>query len=132
MPRVSKTHPRVEDPNLALEIGARLRRARLGAGLTQQQLADGRYTKAYVSALENGLSRPSMSALEVFAGRLGVSSATLLNDQPRTWARLEADVARASGRWSDAIDAYQELLDAAVAPVVRAQILSRLAEAYIR
>ena len=44
-----------EDRPLAQRVGARLRKARLEAGMTQAQLAAGRYTKAYVSALENGL-----------------------------------------------------------------------------
>ena len=132
MPRVSKTHPRVEDPALAQEIGTRLRRARLNAGMTQQQLADGRYTKAFVSALENGLSRPSMSALDFFANRLGVPSASLLGDEPQGWARLEADVALASGRWTEAADAYGNLLQAATTPIARAEMQSRLAEALIR
>ncbi len=41
----------VDDSALAASIGGRLREARLQAGLTQQKLAEGRYTKAYVSAL---------------------------------------------------------------------------------
>ncbi len=132
MPRVSKKHPRVEDPALAQEIGARLRQARLAAGLTQQQLAEGRYTKAYVSALENGLSRPSMSALDFFATRLNVPSSRLLGEEPRGWARLEADVALASGRWEDAAHAYADLLEAGESPAARAEMQSRLAEALIR
>jgi len=132
MPRVSRTNPRVEDPDLARQIGARLKQARLRAGLTQQQLANGRYTKAYVSALENGLSRPSMSALEFFAGQLGIPSSSLLNDQPRGWARLEADVALASGNWTAAADAYRNLLESTDVPGIRAELLSRLAEALIR
>ena len=44
-----------EDRDLAQQIGGKLKAARLRAGLTQQQVAAGRYTKAYVSALENGL-----------------------------------------------------------------------------
>jgi len=71
MPRVSANRPRIDDSPLARKIGDRLRKARLAAGLTQTQLAEPRYTKAYVSALENGLSRPSMAALTHFAGRLG-------------------------------------------------------------
>jgi len=132
MPRVSRTRPRVEDPNLAHEIGARLRRARLAAGLTQQQLAGDRYTKAFVSALENGLSRPSMAALDFFADRLGVATANLLEDAPPGWARLEADVALASGRWNDAIEAYRDQLDGVTAPGLRAELLSGLAEALVR
>ena len=35
------------------------------------KLAGDRYTKAYVSALETGHSKPSMAALNFFADRLG-------------------------------------------------------------
>jgi tetratricopeptide (TPR) repeat protein len=132
MPRVSRTRPRVEDPNLAHDIGARLRRARLAAGLTQQQLAGDRYTKAFVSALENGLSRPSMAALDFFSERLGIAPANLLDDAPPGWARLEADVALASGRWNDAVDAYRDLLAGIAAPGPRAELLNGLAEALVR
>src|SRR5664280_565048 len=115
MARVNRTRPRVDDSPLARQIGERLRRARLAAGLTQQQLAEGRYTKAYVSALENGLSRPSMAALNYLSGRLGIPASKLINDEPAAWARLEADLALASGRWDDAIAAYGDLLETAVA-----------------
>ena len=55
--------PPNEDRELAQRIGQRIREARHRAGLTQQQLAGDRYTKAYVSALETGIARPSMVAL---------------------------------------------------------------------
>lgn len=132
MPRVSRTRPRVDDSPLARQIGQRLRRARLNAGLTQQQLAAGRYTKAYVSALENGLSRPSMAALDYFASRLGIPASKLLNDERAAWARLEADVSLASGRWDDAIAAYRDLLETPATRGARAELMSGLAEALIR
>jgi tetratricopeptide (TPR) repeat protein len=129
--RVSQARLRVDNPTLARDIGVRLKKARLKAGLTQQQLAEGRYTKAYVSALENGLSRPSMAALDFFANRLGLPSSSLLSDGPAGWARLEADVALASGRWIDATEAYRELLESTEAGH-RAELLSGLAEALAR
>jgi len=113
-------------------MGERLRRARLAAGMTQQQLADGRFTKAYVSALENGLSRPSMAALRFFSNRLGIPASSLLNDQTAGWHRLEADLALASGRWDEAVDAYRQLLDAGNAHGSRAELLRGLAEALVR
>jgi transcriptional regulator with XRE-family HTH domain len=113
-------------------MGDRLRRARLTAGMTQQQLADGRFTKAYVSALEHGLSRPSMAALRFFSSRLGIPASSLLNDQAAVWHRLEADLALASGRWDQAIDGYRQLLDAGATQEVRAELLRGLAEALVR
>ena len=132
MARVSTTRPRIDDTHLAREMGERLKKARLSAGLTQQQLAEGRYTKAYISALENGLSRPSMAALNYLSGRLGITASTLLNDQPAAWARLEADLALACGRWDDATTAYGELLESAIAKETRAELLAGLAEAFYR
>jgi transcriptional regulator with XRE-family HTH domain len=132
MARVSRTRPRVDDAPLARQIGERLRSARLAAGLTQQQLAEGRYTKAYVSALENGLSRPSMAALNHFSHRLGIPASKLINDEPAAWARIEADLALACGRWDDAIDAYAELLQATNAKASRAELLGGKAEALVR
>ena len=132
MPRVSATRPRVDNSPLARKIGERLRKARLAAGLTQTQLADPRYTKAYVSALENGLSRPSMAALNHFAGRLGISASQLINDEPAAWARLEADLLLACSRWDEAIAAYGNLLEAPQPPGARAELLRGLSEAMIR
>ena len=58
----------VDDSALADGIGGRIRQARLAAGLTQQQLAAGRYTKAYISALEKGHAKPSMAAASSVTG----------------------------------------------------------------
>jgi transcriptional regulator with XRE-family HTH domain len=132
MPRASRTRPRIDDTPLAREMGERLKKARLSAGLTQQQLAEGRYTKAYISALENGLSRPSMAALNYLSGRLDMSASKLLNDEPTAWVRLEADLALACGRWDDAITAYAELLGSAGTKETRAELLAGLAEALYR
>ncbi|MGD0862485.1 MAG: helix-turn-helix transcriptional regulator [Candidatus Limnocylindrales bacterium] len=132
MPRVSRTRPRVDDSPLAQKIGQRIRKARLAAGLTQTQLAEPRYTKAYISALENGLSRPSMAALNHLAGRLGIQASQLINEEPAAWARLEADLLLACGRWDEAIAAYRNLLENPQTPLLRAELLRGLAEALVR
>jgi transcriptional regulator with XRE-family HTH domain len=116
--------------DLARTIGARIRRARLAAGLTQQQLAEGRYTKAYVSALENGLSKPSMAALSFLADRLGLPTARFLEDEAEGWTRLQADLELASGRWQQAVDAYQSLLEQPLDAGTHAELLLGLAEAF--
>jgi tetratricopeptide (TPR) repeat protein len=113
-------------------IGERLRKARLKAGLTQQSLAGDRYTKAYVSALENGLVNPSMVALEYLAGRLGTTASQLIADDHQGWSRLEADLLLASGQWQAAADAYAALLPEAVDPISRADIMRGAAEALSR
>src|SRR5919109_2679793 len=101
----------VDDRPLARSIGGRLRQARLAAGLTQQQLAGDRYTKAYISALENGIAKPSMAALNYIAPRLGTTASEILSDPTVAWARIEADLALASGEWLQAHDAYVALLE---------------------
>ena len=132
MPRVSANRPRIDDSPLARKIGDRLRKARLAAGLTQTQLAEPRYTKAYVSALENGLSRPSMAALTHFAGRLGIPASQLINDEPAAWARVEADLLLACGRWDEAIAAYRSLLETPHSSGARAELLRGLCEGLVR
>ena len=106
-----------------------MRQARLAAGLTQQKLAAGRYTKAYVSALETGHSKPSMAALNFFADRLGMAASRFLDDEPATWRRLEVDLELASGRWQVACDGYHELLEHTVTREARAELLCGLSEA---
>src|SRR5918999_2957243 len=87
----------VDDRPLAQAIGQRLRQARLAAGLTQQQLAGERYTKAYISALENGIAKPSMAALNYLAPRLGKTASEILADPNPAWARVEADLGLPAG-----------------------------------
>lgn len=122
----------VDDGTLAKRIGARLKENRLRAGLTQQQLAADRYTKAYVSALENGLVRPSMAALTFFSERLSIPASRLIGDEAPAWSRLEADLHLAAGRWTDALDAYTALLDATPDGPRRAELLVGRAEAAAR
>ena len=132
MPRTA-TRSSTRD-SLSLRVGARIREARARAGLTQQQVAGERYTKAYVSALENGLVKPSVTALDYLAGRLATTSAWLLGSgsEAPAWTRLEADLELAAGNWQKAADAYAELLDGQADRVARAEILRGQAEALAR
>jgi transcriptional regulator with XRE-family HTH domain len=122
----------VDDTPLARSIGARIRQARLRAGLTQQQLAGERYTKSYVSALENGSSKPSMAALTYLATRLDLSATVLLAGEPDHWSRLEGDVLLASGRWQEALDIYDRHLAEVPGGSARAELLRGRAEALAR
>jgi transcriptional regulator with XRE-family HTH domain len=116
------------DSPIAERIGSRLRRARTQAKLTQAQLAEGRYTKAYVSALENGLVKPSMAALHYFAARLQVPIEQFLADRDQAWTRLEADLRLAAGDWGQAVDAYAGLLEGEPTEFARAELLLGMAE----
>jgi tetratricopeptide (TPR) repeat protein len=122
----------VDDRPLAAAIGARLRQARLAAGLTQQQLAGDRYTKAYISALENGIAKPSMAALNYLAPRLGKTSSQILADPTKAWSRLEADLALAAGDWARAHDAFEDLLEETHERGARAEVLVSIAESLCR
>ncbi|MGD0409417.1 MAG: helix-turn-helix transcriptional regulator [Candidatus Limnocylindrales bacterium] len=132
MPETTRRRVTVDDTPLARSIGARIRQARLQAGLTQQQLAGDRYTKAYVSALENGSSKPSMAALNYLATRLYVPAAVLLAGETDRWSRLEGDVLLASGRWQEALDIHDRHLAEAPRGGARAELLRGRAEALAR
>ena len=67
-------------------LGARVRRLRRAAGLTQAQLAGARFTKEYVSQIERGATRPTHETVEWLADRLGVEY-ELLEDG---WSRADA------------------------------------------
>lgn len=121
-----------EDRHVAVAIGQRIRAARSRAGMTQREVAGDRYTKAYISALENGLIKPSVAALNFLAGQLGTTAAALLLDPGAAWVRLEADTRLASGDWQAAADSYRSLLDVAVDERTRAETLLGLAEAEAR
>lgn len=102
-------------------------------GLTQRQLAQGRYTAAYISALERGLAKPSMAALTFLSERLGVSIPDLVAEDRPAVSRLEADLLLASGDPQGALDRYDELLaKAGEDRRNRAELLRGRAEALCR
>jgi tetratricopeptide (TPR) repeat protein len=89
-------------------IGTRLKRLRVAKGLTQKELASPSYTHAYVSIIESGRRQPSRTALEHFAGKLGVGVEELVTGRsPDLVARLElqlhdARIALSEGRGDEA------------------------------
>lgn len=122
----------VDNRPLARRIGGAIRHARLRAGLTQAEVAKGRYTPAYISALERGLAKPSMAALTFIAERLGMPVRDFLAGEDLGPRRLEADLLLASGDNQAALDRYQTLLDAASDRRTRAELLRGMAEALCR
>lgn len=62
-------------------VGERVRRLRLGKGLTQAQLGDP-YSAAFVSQIETGRRLPSLEKLALFAKRLGVTVQELATGVP--------------------------------------------------
>lgn len=122
----------VDDSALARSIGQRIRQARHAAGLTQQQLAGERFTKAYISALENALAKPSMAALNYLAPRLGTTASAILADPTSVWLRVEADLDLAAGNWSAALDGFTSLLEATQERGAQAELKLGMAEALCR
>lgn len=54
-----------------MELGARIRQARLEAGLSQRQLCGDTITRNMLSQIENGCAKPSMDTLRYLALQLG-------------------------------------------------------------
>src|SRR6266568_7606656 len=98
---------------MTADVGARIRSLRTARGLTQAQLAEPQYTKAYISMLESGRTRASMKALEHIAGRLGVQPSDLLGGAPGPAAPqyelLEARRLIEDGQPRDAIPMLESL-----------------------
>ena len=87
---------------------------RIAAGLTQTDLAGGRFSKEYVSQIERGKTRPTADTLEWLAEKLGVDLDYLetgVSSEDR--ARAEAGLARAEAM--SEIHRYDEALDEFVA-----------------
>lgn len=89
-------------------LGTRMKRLRLARGMTQKELADPRYSYAYVSTIEAGRRTPSREAIEHFASRLGVTPDELLTGRPADLAPqlelrlMEARVVSSAGRSDEA------------------------------
>jgi len=135
MPRTARKTRRVtvvDNRALALKIGSRIRQARLSAGQTQAELAQGRYTAAYISALELGHAKPSMAALAFIAERLGIPVREFVGDDDLGASRLDADLLLASGDYQAALDRYRSLLERATDRRRRAEVLRGMAEALCR
>src|SRR5438874_7713929 len=63
---------------LGQSVGAKIRAARQAKKYTQSQLALPDVSVSYISAIERGQIHPSLRALEILAGRLGLTSTQLL------------------------------------------------------
>ena len=95
-------------------VGGRVRALRRASGMTQTELAHGRFSKEYVSQVERGKTRPSDETLEWLADRLGTDRAFLeLGVSAADASRAERALARAQRlvdehKYADAVDAFRE------------------------
>ena len=102
----------------AAALGERVRRLRMAAGLSQTQLAAGRFSKEYVSQIERGKTRPTTETLVWLAERLGADTeflATGVSSVDRY--RWEAALARGEAlveqhRYEEAVRELQSSLQA--------------------
>lgn len=63
-----------------MELGEKLRQARIEAGLSQRQLCGEEITRNMLSLIENGTAKPSMKTLQYLASRLGKSVSYFLEE----------------------------------------------------
>jgi tetratricopeptide (TPR) repeat protein len=85
-----------EQGAMTVELGSRLRTLRTTAGLTQTELAGGRFSKEYLSQIERGKTRPTPDTVAWLAERLGVDADLLLTGVSASErSRWEAQLARA-------------------------------------
>lgn len=110
-----------------MELGEKLRQARLEAGLSQRQLCGGELTRNMLSLIENGSASPSMKTLSLLARRLGKPVGYFLeenagdtSDLPSSAEALrQAEEALAAGK-----DVYAaQLLQCVTAPLLRREKL---------
>jgi transcriptional regulator with XRE-family HTH domain len=98
-------------------VGERLRALRLGAGLSQTDLAGDQLSPSYVSLIEAGKRQPSPAALRLLADRLGCRIEDLEGgpqSQERQYVDLEisyAKLALRNGETRVAHDRLQRLVD---------------------
>lgn len=83
-----------------MELGVKIRQARLAAGLSQRQLCGEEITRNMLSQIENGSARPSMSTLAYLAARLGKSISYFLEEEAVT-SPNQAVMARAGDAWEN-------------------------------
>ena len=105
-----------------MELGSKLRQARLDLGLSQRQLCGDVITRNMLSQIENGSARPSMDTLVYLAGVLKKPVSYFLEEaatgSPNAGCIANARAAYAEKRFADAeqiLQEYQapdELLDA--------------------
>jgi tetratricopeptide (TPR) repeat protein len=120
-------------------LGERVRALRTSAGLTQSDLADGRFTKEYVSQIERSKTRPTVETVEWLAERLGVDADLLLTGvSSRERDRWEGALARAEALneqylYAEAIPEFTRVLsEARAAGVVELELRALVGEGWAR
>lgn len=122
-------------------MGERVRSLRRSAGLSQEELAAGRFSKAYVSQIERGKTWPTAETLEWLADRLATDreflehGLTLADSQRLEAALVDAERILEDARYGDALRAFADvraLAGASATPAVSLRLLLGEAWAHIR
>lgn len=98
-----------------MDLGSKLKAARMEAGLSQRQLCGEHMTRNMLSQIENGSARPSMKTLQYLAEQLGKPVSYFLEEQAVTFPNQkpiqDARIALALGdleAMRRALDEYRE------------------------
>lgn len=95
-----------------MELGEKLRQARLEAGLSQRQLCGDAITRNMLSLIEHGSARPSMDTLKLLAARLGKPVSYFLEEDALTSPNQETmEAARQlfdAGRFAQVLTALEK------------------------
>ncbi len=97
-----------------MDIGQRLKEARLEKGLSQRQLCGDMITRNMLSQIENGSARPSMDTLRYLAEQLDKPMAYFLEEQavsPNQKVILAARRAFADGDWQKVLTLLEKYAD---------------------
>ena len=87
-----------------MDLGQKLKQARLAAGLSQRQLCGDTVTRNMLSLIENGAAQPSMDTLRQFAHRLGKPISFFLEEEEVWQTDLEQGLqALEQGDWEQVL-----------------------------
>ena len=92
-----------------MDLGKRMKEARLALGMSQRQLCGDEITRNMLSQIENGAARPSMDTLRYLAARLGKPVSYFLEEEtvtsPNQTVMADARAACRAGQWQGVLDA---------------------------
>ena len=83
-----------------MELGEKLKLARIEAGLSQRQLCGDMITRNMLSRVENGFAKPSMETLRYLAAQLGKPMSYFLEEEAVLSPNQDL-VSRAKRKWSE-------------------------------
>ncbi|TML24117.1 MAG: helix-turn-helix transcriptional regulator [Actinobacteria bacterium] len=118
---------------LGKQLGERLRALRIAAGLTQTDVAGGRFSKEYISQIERGKTRPTEATVTWLADRLNVDPSFLsvgvtTEERTKAEALLTRGEALSEGHeYLEAIEAFRSARKSVAgteAPTLEVRLLS--------